>query len=351
MSGAEWAIQMFDAALLNVSQINHYFQIGYVVAGLLLLLLTLYRMQYCNPHSRGKSLLQLSIYHVFYLFGWLALEQVWLLYSGQRSLWFAVSLLIFCLLMLYSRFIEPHRLKTHHTRIQLDAPQRLCRPLTVVLVADVHVGLFSGKPQQLKKITRAINAVQPDLVLFAGDWTYEPNQTDLTIQLAALAEINAPAYSVLGNHDEQVPGPPLQVALQAALKKMGIMDIEGQIIDLDEVRLIGTGDLWAGKADLSALSELPQDKPWLIMAHNPDTADLVPSLPHRPLLVAGHTHGGQVNLPYLTTWLLSKESRLGCVEGRYSQPTAELFVTAGTGLVWLPVRFRMPPRIDVLTLF
>ena len=78
--------QMFDAALLNVSQINHYFQIGYVVAGLLLLLLTLYRMQYCNPHSRGKSLLQVSIYHAFYLFGWLALEQVWLLYSGQRSL-------------------------------------------------------------------------------------------------------------------------------------------------------------------------------------------------------------------------------------------------------------------------
>jgi len=341
---------MFDSPMWQTEAINQMIQIGYWVGALWVLLITLYRLQHCNTYNRAKSLLQMSIYYAFYLFFWLVLEQVWLIASGQRSLLLSVPLLLFALLMLYSRFIEPNRLITQHTTIELDAPQRLQRPLTVVLVADVHVGLFSGQPHQLKKITRAINAAQPDLVLFAGDWTYEPSQTDLTVQLAALANIAAPAYSVLGNHDEEVPGPPLQAALQAALKAVGIVDIEGQIIELDEIRLLGTGDLWAGKADLTALNLLPQDKPWLIMAHNPDTADLVPSMPHRPLLVAGHTHGGQVHLPYLTAWILRKESKLGCIEGRYRQPTAELFVTAGTGLVGLPVRFRVPPRIDVLTL-
>jgi len=341
---------MFDGQMFGIDAINQMIQIGYWLTAAWVLLITLYRLQHCNTYNRGKSLLQLSIYYGFYLFFLLAFEQVWLMASGQRSLLLGVPLLLFALLMLYSRFIEPNRLLTQHTTIQLDAPQRLQRPLTVVLVADVHIGLFSGQPRQLQKITQTINAAQPDLVLFAGDWTYEPNQTDLTVQLAALADIAAPAYSVLGNHDEEVPGPPLQAALQAALKAVGIMDIEGQIIDLAEVRLLGTGDLWAGKADLTALNLLPQDKPWLIMAHNPDTADLVPSMPHRPLLLAGHTHGGQVRLPYLTAWILRKESKLGCIEGRYSLPTAELFVTAGTGLVGLPVRFCMPPRIDVLTL-
>ncbi len=341
---------MLNGLTMSNALIEQGFQTGYLLGAVLLALLTLYRMQHCNTYNRGKSLLQLSIYHGFYLFGWLALEQIWLLLSGQRTLAAGLPLLIFSLLMLYSRFIEPNRLVTRHTQIMLDAPQPLQRPLVVALVADVHVGLFSGQPRQLKKIARALNAAQPDLVLFAGDWTYEPSQTPLSVQLAALAEIEAPAYSVMGNHDEEVPGPPLRAELQAALEQMGILDIEGQVIDLDEVRLLGTGDLWAGKADLSALNLLPQDKPWLIMAHNPDTADLVPSMPHRPLMLSGHTHGGQVYLPYLTAWLLRKESKLGCMEGRYSQPTTELFVTAGTGLVGLPVRFRMPPRIDVLTL-
>ncbi|MEC7120737.1 MAG: metallophosphoesterase, partial [Pseudomonadota bacterium] len=263
----------------------------------------------------------------------------------------ALVLIAFSLLLLYSRFVEPNWLLMRQTRIALDTPQRLAQPVTVALVADIHLGLFSGQAKQLRRIAKAVNAAQPDLVLFAGDWTYEPNRGDLAQQFAALQHIHAPMYSVLGNHDEELPGPPLQQALRAALASLGIADLEGQIVDLAEVRLLGTGDLWAGKADLAGLSALPHDKPWLVMAHNPDTVSQIPSLPARPLMVAGHTHGGQVNLPYLTAWVLRKTSQLGCKEGLYQQPTAQVFVTAGTGLVGLPLRFGMPPRIDLLTLY
>lgn len=96
-------------------------------------------------------------------------------------------------------------------------------------------------------------------------------------------------YSVNGNHDEQYPGPPIRALLRNALALNNVMDIEGQVVEFNEFRLIGIGDLWAGKADMRFMPELPQDKPWVILSHNPDTVDMVPAAPSRPLMLSGHT--------------------------------------------------------------
>ncbi len=80
----------------------------------------------------------------------------------------------------------------------------------------------------------------------AGDWTYEP-EDKLVQELSVLKDIKAPVYSVPGNHDEQYPGPPIQQLLKDALHYNDVMDIEGKIVEFDEFRLIGIGDLWAGK--------------------------------------------------------------------------------------------------------
>ena len=65
------------------------------------------------------------------------------------------------------------------------------------------------------------------------------------------------------------------------------------------------------KTDMRAMPDLPQDKPWVILSHNPDTVDMVPKLPTRPLMLSGHTHGGQVELPWLTDYVMKKVSILG----------------------------------------
>ena len=139
----------------------------------------------------------------------------------------------------------------------------------------------------------------------AGDWTYEP-EDKLVQELSVLKDIKAPVYSVPGNHDEQYPGPPIQQLLKDALHYNDVMDIEGKIVEFDEFRLIGIGDLWAGKTDMRSMPDLPQDKPWLILSHNPDTVDMVPKLPNRPLMLSGHTHGGQVELPWVTNYIMKK---------------------------------------------
>lgn len=74
-------------------------------------------------------------------------------------------------------------------------------------------------------------------------------------------------YSVPGNHDEQYHDPPIQQLLSDALEKNNVIDIEDKIIEFDEFRLIGVGDLWAGKTNMRCMPDLPQIRPWLILSH------------------------------------------------------------------------------------
>ncbi len=88
----------------------------------------------------------------------------------------------------------------------------------MLLIGDLHIGLFSGHERQLKMIVDKINAQNPDLVVVAGDWTYEP-ENKLAEELAVLKKIIAPIYSVNGNHDEQYSGPAYSSAVKTCIRK------------------------------------------------------------------------------------------------------------------------------------
>lgn len=330
--------------------LNWLFPIVYVLALLVVIGLAAWRTVLSETEYRHKAFSQMLIYYGLYLFWILIPYTLWQWWTDVRSTPVTLLLLGFSVLMIYSRFIEPSRLVTRYQTIRLNPQQPLKQPLRVVLIADLHVGLFSGQKRQLRKIVERVNAAKADMVLVAGDWTYEPGPT-LLHMLDPLRHLNGPVFSVPGNHDEELPGPPLQQELKLALEALNIVPLEGHMVEFDQVRLLGTGDLWAGKADLHALRDLPQDKPWLVLAHNPDTVDHIPDgLPNRPLMLSGHTHGGQVDIPWLTAWALRKESKYGFQVGLYDMVKAQVYVTAGTGMVAVPFRCGMPPTIDVLEL-
>lgn len=297
-----------------------------------------------------KSFVHLLAFYLSYLLIPLLFFSI---YAGWLEIFSLHQSIFICLLsalLIYARFIEPHTVHVKHLSYALGQSQRFVRPVKVALLADLHIGLFSGHERQLKSIVKKVNLAQPDFVVVAGDWTYEP-ENKLVEELAILKEIQAPVYSVNGNHDEQYPGPPIQTLLAKALQANNVMDIEGKIVEFDDFRLIGIGDLWAGKADMRYMPELPQDKPWLILSHNPDTVDMVPQLPIRPLMLSGHTHGGQVELPWLTSYVMKKVSILGHKRGLYQHENADVFVSVGTGMVGVPFRFRVPPTIDIIELY
>lgn len=301
----------------------------------------------CLTVAPLKTFILLLVYYGLYLtlpfFSW----TLWQWSTGLQDIWQALPMLLLTIFLIYARFIEPQLLVVRHTPVRLHDSAPLQDPLKVAVLADIHIGLFSGRVGQLRRIVNLVNLQQPDFIVISGDWTYEPSR-QLIDDLNILSGFNAPAYSVPGNHDEQIPGPPIQQLLKEGLEAANIVPIEGKIIEMNEIRLIGVGDLWAGKADMQAMPELPQDKPWLILAHNPDTVAQVPNLPYRPLMLSGHTHGGQLELPWLTDYVLSRVSLLGFKKGLYQVKNAQVFVTVGTGLVGLPLRFRAPPTIDIL---
>lgn len=296
-----------------------------------------------------KAFSHLLAFYVSYLLIPLFIFSVYAGVIGYYSWHEALFIFLISGLLIYARFIEPQWIQVNTTQYQLYPDRALHKPVKVALIADLHIGLFSGRECQLRSIVDKINAAQPDLVVVAGDWTYEP-ENKLVQELAVLKNIQAPIYSVKGNHDEQYPGPPIETLLNAALAQNNVIDIEGKVLDFDEFRLLGVGDLWAGKADMRFMPDLPQDKAWLILSHNPDTVDMVPALPQRPLMLSGHTHGGQVELPWLTDYVMKKVSILGHKKGLYQHEHADVFVTVGTGMVGVPFRFRVRPTIDMIEL-
>lgn len=327
--------------------VQHTFEAFFIGLALFAAGRAVYGCRHSTTHQPYKTFLLLFVYYGLYLVLPFLSWTLWQWTQGLQNAWQAVPMLVLALFLIYARFIEPVVLLVKHTPIKLHDYPDFEQPLKIALVADIHIGLFSGRQRQLKRIVNMVNRELPDLIVIAGDWTYEPND-HLVREMSVLAGFHAPAYSVPGNHDEEIPGPPVQQILKAGLEAANIMPIEGRIIDLDQILLIGVGDLWAGKVDMENLPELAQDKPWVIVAHNPDTVDQVPELNIRPLMLSGHTHGGQLELPWLTDYVLSKVSLLGFKKGLYQTRKAQVFVTLGTGLVGVPLRFRAPPTIDIL---
>ncbi|MDB6164429.1 MAG: phosphohydrolase, partial [Xanthomonadaceae bacterium] len=152
-------------------------------------------------------------------------------------------------------------------------------------------------------------------------------------------------YAVLGNHDWWKNGS----RVRSDLEDIGIPVLENRAteISLGQCRLwlVGVGDLWEGHPDIArAFAMVTDEAPVIAITHNPELFHQMPA--RASLVIAGHTHGGQVNL------LPGQPSmRFGhYIAGPIFDHGRQLFVTPGIGTSILPFRFRVPPEISRLTL-
>lgn len=281
---------------------------------------------------------------------------LWALFRGRPAVKLLAALaLAFTSVLAYARFVEPRQLVTHRETIILPGASETSPSIRVALFGDPHIGIF-GHAMPIERIVARVNGESVDAVFLAGDLTYHPEPEDIPEDFAALADLNAPLFAVLGNHDIGRPGSDLTDPLLAALGEAGAVIVHNRAFETElngqEIVISGASDLWQRRQDFTFSSSLPAGKPVILLTHNPDTALVVPDDFAYDLMLAGHTHGGQVRIPGLYQRILPVTGPFDKELHRFASPAGErlVYVTTGTGMVGVPMRFLMPPRVDILTI-
>jgi hypothetical protein len=261
----------------------------------------------------------------------------------------AAALLAPLCVFAYARFVEPRILLTveHETSLARCFPKAGSARLAVF--SDAHEGLF-GNAISIERIARRVEAANADVVLIAGDFVYFLSPERFDSAFSALSTISAPVVGVLGNHDVGLPGPDVGAPLTHALEADGVSMLDNEIetlaLDGGDVEIVGLSDLWQDRQNRRLL-EKRGEVPRFVLTHNPMTILELRPRESVDLMIAGHTHGGQINIPGLTCVIF----RSMCLVARYGfaqTQRGQVFVTSGTGMVGLPLRFNTAPRVDVI---
>ena len=215
-------------------------------------------------------------------------------------------------------------------------------PLRLLLITDIHTGIFL-KPQTLWEIVRSLMQTKPDIIVLAGDLV-TGHTSEATPYLPALAHLrSAPlgAWFCFGNHD-YFGGDPAE--LEENLAAIGIKTLKNKSVVLEygggRFVLGGIDDRIMGKPDWTTLTAV-HGVPHILLAHNPDF--FYEAEAHGvPLMLSGHTHGGQIRFPRGPA--IIRQSRYCLDEGVYACRSALLVVSRGLGSVALPFRWGADPE-------
>lgn len=263
-----------------------------------------------------------------------------------------VLLGIASLCLLYGFLIEPKRLVVRNILIQSEHIQS---PYKVVLLSDIHIGGMHITARRVAKIVDKINDLRPDIVLIPGDFVngHDPRVShsrafndEIALGISHLSAIQSVqgTFATIGNHDVWYDAG----FIEAALTQNGVSVLanKAQIID-EHICLVGLADHTTQTEDISVFSNC-KNKAIIALMHSPDSFQYL--RPGIALAVAGHTHGGQINLPLIGRRVTATNSGNKYAYGLVKVNGVLAFVTAGIGTSILPARFRAPPELVLIEL-
>jgi uncharacterized protein len=219
------------------------------------------------------------------------------------------------------------------------------RPVKILLLSDIHVAGPDMPPWRLERIVEQANALSPDVVLVAGDFISEKRVSTRTYapdEIAAPLQALRPrlgTFAVMGNHDHWSDAP----AITAALTRAGVRVLYNEAVRAGPLAVGGLDDDYTGRADPGrtfVAMQMAGGVP-VLLSHSPDPFPTVPE--DVPLMVAGHTHCGQISLPWIGPIVTFSRhgNRYAC--GRVDERGRTLIVSAGLGTSMLPLRLGAVP--------
>jgi predicted MPP superfamily phosphohydrolase len=211
-------------------------------------------------------------------------------------------------------------------------------------------------------------ANQPDLIVLTGDFVSGATkflntsyggfkQMHFDSCMEELGRLNAPlgVFAVLGNHDFW-SGQEVALKIIRGLRNIGVEVLRNESVPLkkngQELYLIGVDDYWEESYDLpKALKNVPENSFRILLSHNPDVNENIDNLKEKiDLIISGHTHGGQVVLPFIGALYIPSPFGQKYLAGLVSDRERKTYISRGLGLFFVPIRINCPADVSLLTL-
>jgi predicted MPP superfamily phosphohydrolase len=256
----------------------------------------------------------------------------------------------------YSTLLEPGLFKIENVRLELKRLPKVFSGLRIAQISDIHMGGWMNL-ERFQRVADLIAAQKPDLLFMTGDFLLGYEFTDAAPQL--LQDLSAvvtplskkiPSYAVLGNHDYRM-NPDL---VRQMLRSSGVTDLTNRVETLtregQHLRLCGVDDVWYGDVRLEdVVAQLKDGDAAILLSHEPDFADTSAATGKFELQLSGHTHGGQIVVPFYGPPMLP---HLGhrYPSGLYQVGSMLQYTNRGVGMHRLPIRFNCPPEITIFEL-
>lgn len=253
----------------------------------------------------------------------------------------------------YARDIEPSWVEVVPVTLRLPRLSSAFDGYRVVHISDIHLGTGVMTAERLAFIVDMVNAQQPDLVAITGDFVthppIDPLIPGLVVTLMQLTPRDA-AAAVLGNHDHWTAPD----EIRQMLRDTGVVDLSNSVHTIRRgaaaLHIAGVDDWWERQDRLDlVLAQLPEDGAAVLLAHEPDYADISAASGRFDLQLSGHSHGGQVIVPFVGPIVLPRYGRKYPL-GLYSVGSMWQYTNRGIGTVKPSVRFNCRPEITVFTL-
>lgn len=264
-----------------------------------------------------------------------------------------LAIILLTTLGLDAFWFEPSSIRSVTYPVQINgADSANLNGLRIAVIADLHAGAPYIDEAKIQRVVTLTQTARPDIILLAGDYVAHVighHEISTETIAADLKPLHAPlgVYAVLGNHDHWSGAP----RIASALRHAGIVVLENQSTKirrgLSVVYLVGIDDRMTHHDNAAmALRNVPSGASALCLTHSPD---LFPDLPTNCVLtIAGHTHGGQVNLPIFGRLIVPSKFGQHYAAGLIHEHDKYLFVSTGIGTSFIPVRFGVPPEVTVL---
>jgi uncharacterized protein len=268
------------------------------------------------------------------------------------KVFFKVCLVVCSLIFIgsvYVHKIEPNWLDITQIEVKLPKLDPAFAGYRIVQITDLHAGDGINRAN-LERVVEAVNAQNPDLIVITGDHvSRQPKQHIEMLDTLAKLHPHDRTISVLGNHDVYNDPAPIRQAIRQA----GITLLENTIYTLKRgdatLHIAGVGDVFAQEAKLDqVLAQLPQTGAAIMLAHEPDFADDTAATGRFGLQLSGHSHGGQIRIPFYDGYLPDYAHKYPL--GRYQVGDMIQYTNRGIGMIKIYARFNCRPEISVFKL-